>query len=299
MGEAARAKTYTQGHSEATVASHASRTVESDAAFLLPYIKATDRLLDVGCGPGTITVGFAKYATQGSVTGVDMGEPVLNKARELAAKAELPSEGPGSVTFENGDCTNLRYADETFDVVFASQLLTHIPPPDVLLKVLGEMRRVLKPGGILATRDAADVHFYPRHLNLDRLWTGNMCKALRHGAADADLAGAMLPIYVRQAGFGAGAQQLVVGGGTTVHSSDESKRWWAATSEDRLRDGEAIRKSWLAAGVTREEIDEARDALRRWGDTDGAWYGMYQQLSCDSQRSPGRCGRHTSGMFLD
>ena len=62
---------YTQGYSKATLTSHTSRTVESDASFLIPYIKPTDTILDVGCGPGTITIGLAALAHKGSVTGID------------------------------------------------------------------------------------------------------------------------------------------------------------------------------------------------------------------------------------
>jgi len=268
---------YTFGHSEATLVSHSSRTVDSDAGFLLPHIRPSDHLLDVGCGPGTITLGFLKYATEGKVTGIDVGDAVLDKARAAAAEAGLPPRGPGSVAFEKGDCTNLRFANNTFDIVFASQLFTHIPPPDLLLKALSEMRRVLKPGGILATRDAADVHFYPRHLDLDRLWTRKVCKAIHQGAANGDLAGAMMPTFVRQAGFGLHDGKVTVGGGTTVYSSAEARRWWAASSEGRLRKGEAVRDSWLAAGETEAEIDETIDALRRWGALDGAWYGTCPQ----------------------
>ena len=60
MSQAKQADNYTQGYSDAVVSSHQSRTVYSDAAFLLSHVKPTDRILDVGCGPGTITIGFAK-----------------------------------------------------------------------------------------------------------------------------------------------------------------------------------------------------------------------------------------------
>lgn len=248
-----------------------SWSVGCHAGFLLPCIKPTDRLLDVKCGPGTATLGFTAFATEGIVTGIDEDERVLELARAAAREAGVPSQGPGSVVFERGTFTNLPFPDQTFDVVFAFQLFAYVSVHD-LLRILGEMRRVLKSGGILATRDAADDHFYPRHLDLDRLWAGNFCRALRHNVPDAELAGPMMPTWARQIGFGVDGREFVVQGGTSVRSSAGSRQWWAANCEAQLRQG-ALRHSWLAAGITEHEINETTRALRRWAATDGAWYG--------------------------
>ncbi|KAE8548125.1 hypothetical protein EYB25_009919 [Talaromyces marneffei] len=94
---------YKQGYSKYTLATQQSRTAESCAAFLLPHIEKGDRILDVGCGPGTITTGFAKYVSGGSVVGIDISTEVLQNAKESAAEANVPTEGPGSVVFEQGN----------------------------------------------------------------------------------------------------------------------------------------------------------------------------------------------------
>ena len=94
---------YTQGYSNHTLATRHSRTPESDAAFLLPYIKMTDHVLDVGCGPGTITTSFAKYSSKGTIVGLDISSEVLKKAKILATADQVPSQGPGSVIFEEGN----------------------------------------------------------------------------------------------------------------------------------------------------------------------------------------------------
>ena len=59
---------YTHGHHESVVQNHARRRAEVDAWFLLPRLTAGMRLLDAGCGPGTITVGLAKAVAPGEVT---------------------------------------------------------------------------------------------------------------------------------------------------------------------------------------------------------------------------------------
>lgn len=145
---------YTQGYSSSTIATHLLRTAELDAAFLLPHIKKTDHILDVGCGPGTITTGLARYASEGRTIGVDISTDVVQKARTLAAESNIATDGPGSVVFDEGDVLErLPYPDDAFDVVYCSQLFGHLTGPDRPHHALTELRRVLKPGGIVATRD--------------------------------------------------------------------------------------------------------------------------------------------------
>jgi len=138
------------------MATHLTCTAESDAAFLLPHIKKSDKILDVGCGPGTITTNLAKYTSDGHITGIDISEQIILKAKHLAGDAGIPTEGAGAVTFKRADgLSSLPFPDDTFDSVFASQVFGHFTSQDQALRALVETRRVLKPGGIVATRDGA------------------------------------------------------------------------------------------------------------------------------------------------
>lgn len=265
---------YTQGYAVATVASHASRTISSDAAFLLPYLKPTDRILDVGCGPGTITAGFSASVPHGEVVGVDISDEVLAQAR--AAAGELATDSAGRLSFVSADLLQgLPFEDGAFDVVYASQLFPHLQPQDVALKALVEMRRVLRPGGILATRDAAELHFYPRSHDLDRLWTRNMTNALCYGADDADLPGGRMPALFKKAEFDLAGGRVKVGAGTTVHSSASARRWYVDGCFGRFEDA-FYRNSWLKAGTTDAEIEKAKPALEEWAENDEAWYAALQ-----------------------
>lgn len=268
---------YARGHSDCTVATQQARTAESDAAFLLPHIKKTDHILDVGCGPGTITTSLARYASEGRVVGIDISLDVLQKARKLAAESNVPLPGSSSVAFQEGNVLDrLPYADNTFDVVFASQVLGHMPPPDLPVTALKEMRRVLKPGGTLATRDAAASHFFPRSSDLDRLWTANQLRASRKGAPETDTTGTMMPALLRAAGFDADGGKIRVGAGTTTFSGLETRRWLAWRTKGQLKAGDPFYQSWLDAGISEEEIRETLSAVEKWAETEDAWLASLQ-----------------------
>ncbi|KAK4199854.1 methyltransferase [Triangularia verruculosa] len=269
---------YTQGYSAATISSHASRTIHSDAAFLLPYIKPTDRILDVGCGPGTITVGFGSLVPQGRVWGIDISDEVLDQARSLlTGRNDL-----GDVYFHNANLltpgglklNGKTVKDGTFDVVFSSQVFPHLATPEMRRDALREMRRLAKPGGIVATRDAAKLQFYPKSYGLDRLWTGNMLKTLRMGRPEGErvFPGGEMPGLYHQVGF----EKVEVGAGTTVYGSEEERRWFAGRNREKLKVGDPYRESWVKAGAREEEIEETIKAMEEWEDDNGAWYVALQ-----------------------
>jgi SAM-dependent methyltransferase len=103
------------------------------------------RLIDVGCGPGTITVGLAQVVAPGEVLGVDFAPEMIEQARSLAKEKRI-----SNVRFEVARAEDLPVADESCDAAFEHTLLEHVANP---LRVLREMRRVLKPGGVVGLAD--------------------------------------------------------------------------------------------------------------------------------------------------
>src|SRR5438132_1554558 len=114
------AAVYTHGHHESVLRSHRWRTAENSAAYLLPHLKSGATLLDIGCGPGTITADLATLVTPGRVTALEVTADALDLAR-----AEVERRGLDSVGFAVGDVHALDFPDDSFDVVHAHQVLQH------------------------------------------------------------------------------------------------------------------------------------------------------------------------------
>ncbi|HSC04554.1 MAG TPA: methyltransferase domain-containing protein [Solirubrobacteraceae bacterium] len=136
---------YTHGHHESVLRSHRWRTAENSAGYLLPFLAPGMRLLDVGCGPGTITLDLAARIAPGPTVGVDRDAGVLAEAQRALDSREI-----SGVEFRTADAYALEFDDESFDVVHAHQLLQHLTDP---VAAVVEMRRVVRPGGVLAVRD--------------------------------------------------------------------------------------------------------------------------------------------------
>lgn len=126
---------YTHQHTEAVLATHSWRTASNSAAYLLPHLSPSHKILDVGCGPGTITADLAALISEGegSVIAIDTSADVLDKARALA-----DGRGLNNVLFEEGDVFNLKYGDASFDVVHVHQVsesrrpMAPVPSPPAL-----------------------------------------------------------------------------------------------------------------------------------------------------------------------
>ena len=137
---------YTHGHHESVLRGHRVRTAQNSAGYLLPHLRPGLSVLDVGCGPGTITVDLAARVAPGRVTAIEMTADALDLARTEALK-----RGQSNIDFVTSDLHALDLPDDTFDIVHAHQVLQHVADP---VQALREMRRVCKPGGIVAARDA-------------------------------------------------------------------------------------------------------------------------------------------------
>jgi len=115
------------------------RSANEFADFVLPSIGGRDRVLDVGCGPGSITVGLAQVA--GHVTGIDVDDAEFADARAYAA-----DHGIDNVEFLGGNIYELDVPDASIDICTLFAMLETLDDP---LGGLAEVRRVLKSGGLV------------------------------------------------------------------------------------------------------------------------------------------------------
>src|ERR1022692_1158257 len=143
---AASQDTYLHGHHDSVLRSHRWRTPANSAGYLLAHLPSGGNVLDIGCGPGTITAGLAALLPEGRVVGIDAAGDVLVQAR-----AEARRQGAGNASFEVGDVYHLAFADASFDVVHAHQVLQHLSDP---IAALAERGRVCRDGGVVAARDS-------------------------------------------------------------------------------------------------------------------------------------------------
>jgi ubiquinone/menaquinone biosynthesis C-methylase UbiE len=257
---AATSDRYSHGHDESVLRSHRWRTAENSAAFLLPHLAPGQRVLDVGCGPGNITADLARRVFPGSVTGIDVAEDVV-----VAAARDFPPADDARVEFAVGDVYSLDHDDASFDVVYAHQVLQHLSEPVTALR---EIRRVLRPGGLVAVRDGdyGAFRWTPDDPRLER-WMAIYHELTRRNAAEAD-AGRYLHQWVRAAGF----TDLVVSSSNWTFQAPEDRAWWGGLWADRVRDSEYARQSLEYGLTTRAELDDIADAFRSWAADDDALF---------------------------
>ena|GEM_PF-1717364 len=113
----------------------------------LAELKPGDSVLDVGCGTGTLLIEAAKrVGPSGSAHGIDASAEMLAHARSKATVRGV------TATFVEGSSDNLAFPDASFDAVFCTLMLHHLPIP-MQTATVEEMRRVLRPGGRIVIVD--------------------------------------------------------------------------------------------------------------------------------------------------
>ncbi|WP_051383453.1 class I SAM-dependent methyltransferase [Bradyrhizobium sp. WSM3983] len=231
------------------------------AAFLAPFLTPDMVLLDVGCGPGTITAALAGVV--GKAIGLDIESNAIAAARQLAARA-----GFTNLSFVEADMTALPFEDEAFDAVFFHAVLYH-QSEATLMRTLAEARRVLKPGGVLGTRDA-DVGGNILHPELDgvRLALDLWQRWYGHDDPEALRFGRRQSAIVRAHGF----MPVWAGASYVNHSADAASRAEAVTDARRslLGLGPQLLSRALASA---EEIEAALAGWDAWGrDPDAVYF---------------------------
>jgi SAM-dependent methyltransferase len=255
--------TYTHGHHESVLRSHKWRTVDNSAAYLAPYLTPGTNVLDVGCGPGTITADIAARVAPGRVLGIDASADVIADAQANNRAANLE--------FAVGDLYAL---DGTYDIVHAHQVLQHLPDP---VGALRSMRNACRPGGIVAARDGdyAGFRWYPDEPALDA-WLALYERIARHNGGEPD-AGRFLLAWARAAGFA----EVTPGASVWCYATPDDRAWWSGLWADRMTES-AIAKQAVAEGfATEQEVRDIADGWRRWAASPDGWFAvLHGEILC-------------------
>ncbi|MFG3281952.1 methyltransferase domain-containing protein [Streptomyces sp. NPDC048111] len=251
---------YTHGHHESVLRSHTWRTAANSAAYLVGELKPHMRILDIGCGPGTISADLAALVPDGHVTAVDHAPGIVDQARAHAA-----GRGLDNMSFAVADVHALDFPDDTFCVVHAHQVLQHVGDP---VRALREMRRVTKPGGIVAVRDSDYGAFtwFPASPVLDE-WLDLYHRVAQANGGEPD-AGRRLKSWAQQAGY----SDITASASTWCFASDEERAWWGGLWADRTV-GSSYAELAVAGGhATRAELAAVAEAWREWSRRDDGWF---------------------------
>jgi SAM-dependent methyltransferase len=252
-----RPAVYTHGHAEAVLRSHRWRTVENSAGYLAPRLVPGTTVLDIGCGPGTITADIARLVAPGEVVGVDRADEVLaSAARDHRAT---------NLTFQPGDVYDLDLPDDTFGVVHAHQVLQHLADP---VAALVEMRRVCRPAGVVAVRDAdyAAMVWWPDSPGIER-WLAVYRDVARANGGEPD-AGRRLAGWARAAGFA----DVQVSASVWCFATPDDRAWWSQTWAERTT-GSTLGARAVELGLaSRTELVEIAQAWLAWAEHDDACF---------------------------
>lgn len=257
-----RLGTYTHGHDVSVVSQHRKRTAAEAAGFLLPHLKPGMRLLDVGCGPGSITLGLADAVRPGDVVGMDLSADVLELARELAAERSVTN-----VAFQRGDLYDATLPAASFDVVYAHQVLQHVPRP---VDALRQMGRLLRPGGLVAVRDSdyGTCTWSPPDARIGRWLAVYHAVAARNGG-EAD-AGRYLHGWLHEAGF----ETLALSGTTWTFPGYDTVESWATSWAERTVRSNLATKAVEYGIADRSELERIAAGFREWVRQPAAFFSI-------------------------
>jgi len=247
-----RHERYTHGHAPSVVGFHATRSVADSFQYGVAKLKPGQAVLDVGCGPGSITVDIARIVAPGAVIAIDCDEGVLAQARALAK-----AQGVTNVQFAVMDAYAMDLPDDSVDLAHAHQLLQHLANPVAALR---EMARVTKPGGVVAARDGDYSAFtwYPPNQLLDE-WRRLYIAMARRNGGEPD-AGRHLLAWAHAAGL----TDVIATSSTWTYAAGEGARIWGSMWAERIRHS-SVADQLLAAGLaSRDDLEAIGAAWLEW-----------------------------------
>lgn len=241
-------ESYTPGYGETATGFMARRQARTHAGYLLPHVFPSARILDCGCGPGSITCDLAAIAHAGHVTGIDREPSQVRIAGAAGEKLRL-----ANIDFTPASVYALPFDPSSFDIVHAHAVFEHLADP---MAALSEMHRVLKPGGRLAIRSPDWGGFLVAPETEDLIRALRTYADIQNGNGGDTRVGRKLPALVQSAGF--------------IHS--------VFSASYDCNQPPSLVGDYLAAGLEAAGCDEDARIWRSWGSSAGA---LFAQAWCE------------------
>ena len=253
---------YTLGFSEELYQATQRVTADTDAAYLLPYLRPGLRVLDFGCGAGTISVGLARAVSPGELHGIDIEESQIDLARSVARVGRR-----GNATFHVGDVTAMPFEDGFFDVAHCRNVLMHVPDTAA---VLAEVKRVLKSGGIIGCREmiCGSSFTHPEFGVTRRSW--DIFEDLIAANDGHPQMGKDMKAHLLSAGF----TSIRMGASFSIYDSPEEIATIYQLANNWFLSPEIMESAIKYGASTQELSDNIRLAYKMWREHPGAFFGV-------------------------
>ena len=250
---------YTHGHADAVLRSHRWRTAQNSAAYLLGYLRPGMTVLDVGCGPGTLTVDLARRVAPGAVLGVDVSESVVAEA--VTYGAGIADAATLSVSFVAADFRTFKSRpannSRQFQVVHAHQVLQHLREP---VAALAAMCSLVQPGGLVAARDAdyAGMIWTGGDERMEQ-WRALYLAVTQRNGAEAN-AGRHLFRWAREAGL----DNVEYTTSTWTYCTPADRQWWASLWAERVTSSDLATQAVEYGLASIEDLAAMAEGWRVW-----------------------------------
>ncbi|KAF2165057.1 hypothetical protein M409DRAFT_67363 [Zasmidium cellare ATCC 36951] len=221
------------------------------------------KLLDVGCGSGSITIELAKLIPNGPVTGLDISGAILG-----SAKVHAERQGVANISFVKGDVHELPFPDGSFDVVCTHQAVAHFHDHS---KAIQELTRVTRKGGVVCLRegDLRTGKFSLGYELLDECF--QIIIKVHEGQGGTSDAGRRLTQWVQDAGIS--MQRVTATQSVWIYDTPEGRRDYGGHWPARCTQGVFAERA-VEMGVTIERLEQYAVAWKRWIEDENASFSM-------------------------
>ncbi len=253
---------YTHGHHESVLKSHEWRNISNSCRYFEDYLEPGKNVIDIGCGPGTITVDIAKRVFPGKVLGIDMSEGIVAKAKSYALEAEVEN-----IEFIVGDIYNLSNLSQDlggFDICHAHQLLQHVHDPVGALK---NMAMTVKKGGIVACRDSdyGAMTFYPHSEGLEK-WRKVYSNLARSCGGEPN-AGRHILSWANEAGF----SSIIPSASIWCFATQKDREFWGGMWAERVILSDFASQVLERNLASESELYEMKNSWEVWKNDRDGW----------------------------